>query len=1057
MKRIGKRILSIMLVAVLMGGIAPIASLTNIDWNALRNVVSLQASAAAYSGECGENVKWTFDDSTGTLYIFGNGSMTNYTGYTSYGQHLNPWIDKEYRNCIRSIVIADGVTSIGDYAFYGLGEVKSISIGNTVSIIGKSALSSLSLSEIFIPRSVTEINSHVGAFNCDELVRIQVDPNNLYFSSDAYGVLYNKARTTLIQYPSRNTRTSFSIPYGVVKIDRFAFDTSRYLQNVFFPNTVVEICDYAFSCSGLTSLELPNSLRTIGGNAFKRTALSEVIVPDGVESIGAYAFDYCRSLVNVSFPDSVKKIGFDVVRDTPFYDNKSNWENGLLYIGNHLIEAEENIEGTVIVRNGTKTIAETAFSRCEKVSSISLPKGLKTIGVFAFEDCSSISELNIPNTVERIERAAFEGCGSLESISLPSDLTEIEDDTFRRCSKLSSIDIPAGVVRIGSAFCDCSGLTSITIPDSVTVLEAYAFSDCSSLLNITLPSSMASIEEGAFRNCSSLKDVYFIGSKAQWNSIDISTGNESLKNATIHFSGTAFDLSRWNFRNPEGHVSFYHYLRVFGLLKGFSLWEFNIEFYDHALCYGMAITEACVLKNRPSSQSFIENGKRCFSLSAVTKDSFSKDINLSAADFIKCGYVYQDGTRQSKAEKNNTDIKKLYQAVQQYEQNNKNPVHINFTGGFGNHSILAVGTEGSSILVDDSNLDEIQKIEINGNEWVYNPINDPQIVKNHITDYYYDSTNTIISYLIVNDELYNALNGSKKAEHHIFAMSEENQTVPITSYVDYDNVLLRFNSNNAQLLIDNDDDLVDVCQGQNGEKLCWITDENEVSVKGLSKEDSVHVTGNSFSFKAILKEKSEASFNWDDEVQNESILISDDKSPQIEISKESSNGEIISVAICGNSENGTTKISAVEDNICILGMEKIDIEVKDSKDNLLDKKTISCDDGGNVNILVDENGTVERKIVDCKIKSLPEKTSYIYKKSQPNWEGIQLEVTYDSGEKELITDLSQMSFSEFDNTSVGKKTIRVEYNGFFDSFDVQVKYAWWQWLIVIFLFGWRWY
>ncbi|MEE5993784.1 MAG: leucine-rich repeat protein, partial [Oscillospiraceae bacterium] len=126
------------------------------------------------------------------------------------------------------------------------------------------------------------------------------------------------------------------------------------------------------------------------------------------------------------------------------------------------------------------------------------------------------------------------------SITIPDSVTTIGSSAFSGCTSLTSVTIPDSVTTIGEfAFSECTRLTSVTIPDSVTTIEAGAFSGCTSLTSVTIPDSVTTIGNDAFYGCTNLKDVYYTGTKEQWNAITIDFGNAPLLNATIHFNSTA--------------------------------------------------------------------------------------------------------------------------------------------------------------------------------------------------------------------------------------------------------------------------------------------------------------------------------------------------------------------------------------------------------------------------------------------------------------------------------------------------------------------------------------
>ena len=147
-----------------------------------------------------------------------------------------------------------------------------------------------------------------------------------------------------------------------------------------------------------------------------------------------------------------------------------------------------------------------------------------------------IESVLIHSGVTSIGEFAFAWCESLTSITIPDSITSIGDYAFYGCSSLTGITIPNSVTSIGKwAFEDCSSLTGITIPNSVTSIGDYAFYGCSGLTSISIPASVTSIGSYAFEGSYELTDVYYEGTEAEWNEIDIDDSNESLLAANIHF------------------------------------------------------------------------------------------------------------------------------------------------------------------------------------------------------------------------------------------------------------------------------------------------------------------------------------------------------------------------------------------------------------------------------------------------------------------------------------------------------------------------------------------
>ena len=220
------------------------------------------------------------------------------------------------------------------------------------------------------------------------------------------------------------------------------------------------------------------------------------------------------------------------------------------------------------------SIGYNAFSYCTGLTSITIPNSVTSIGTYAFYGCSGLTSITIPNSVTSIGDWAFHGCSGLTSITIPNSVTSIGGLAFHNCTGLTSITIPDSVTSIGGwAFNGCTGLTSInvasgnnyyssnngvlfnkkktalirypegksqtsyTIPNSVTSIGNYAFCGCSGLTSITIPDSVTSIGGVAFDGCTGLKDVYYTGSKDEWEAISIGEYNDRLLNATIHYNG----------------------------------------------------------------------------------------------------------------------------------------------------------------------------------------------------------------------------------------------------------------------------------------------------------------------------------------------------------------------------------------------------------------------------------------------------------------------------------------------------------------------------------------
>ena len=503
--------------------------------------LNLTAYADVQTGKCGDNVTYSLDTSTGVLTISGTGDMADYSLNND-----SPFFG--YSN-IKSVIIENGVTSIGDYAF----------------------LSCTSLTSVTIPNSVTSIGDRA-FYNCTSLKSIEVSENNKNYAS-IDGVLFNKDKSELITYPTGKTDSEYAIPNSVTSIGRSAFEDCTSLTSVTIPDSVTNIGVSAFSeCISLTSVTIPNNVTSIGDYAFNGCRrLTSVKIPDSVTSIGDYAFFNCTSLTSIEVSDNNKNyfsldgvlFNKDKSKLITYPAEKANntYEipNSVTSIGDYAFYECTSLT-SITIPNSVTSIGDYAFLNCRSLTSVTIPNSVTSIGDYAFYDCESLTSVTIPDSVTSIGDSTFSYCRSLTSVKIPDSVTSIGNEAFCYCVSLTSVTIPDSVISIGeyafwlctrltsvtildsvtsigdSAFKGCTSLTSVTIPDSVTSIGVDAFYQCDNLTSITIPNNVTSIDDYAFSGCESLKDVYYTGSQSEWNKIYIGSNNQCLTNATIHYN-----------------------------------------------------------------------------------------------------------------------------------------------------------------------------------------------------------------------------------------------------------------------------------------------------------------------------------------------------------------------------------------------------------------------------------------------------------------------------------------------------------------------------------------
>jgi hypothetical protein len=213
-------------------------------------------------------------------------------------------------NCtgLTSITLPVGVTSINDHQFTGCSSLTSVTLPNGITSIKSGAFDACrSLARITIPASVASIESPT-FYDCTSLAEIDVDPANPAFCS-LDGVLFNKARTTLVAYPCGKTQTSYNIPDGVTTIGDNAFFGCEALASIGIPSGVAVIGASAFfGCRNLIDISLPASITSIESGAFGSCeGLTKITFPAGVASIGDLAFDGCSRLATACFQGAAPK------------------------------------------------------------------------------------------------------------------------------------------------------------------------------------------------------------------------------------------------------------------------------------------------------------------------------------------------------------------------------------------------------------------------------------------------------------------------------------------------------------------------------------------------------------------------------------------------------------------------------------------------------------------------------------------------------------------------------------------------------------------------------
>ena len=514
---------------------------------------------------CGEKVYYEFDDVTGTVTISGEGSTYNYERYgTKFEDVQSPFRNDDN---IRKVIIEEGITSLGDYLYFGCCNIEEIQIPETVTYIGMRAVYG-KMTQFNIGKNISYVDRTIEELSY--IKRFTVDIENKNYSADNFGCLYDKNKMSLEAYPADNDAKEFYIPEGVEFVNA-GFDCANKLEFVYIHKDVRYLSDGIFtSAFNLKKIIVDESNEHYFND--ENGALYNVIpetgkiilkcyptgntrtvfeIVDGTNTIWHSVFNGDICINTLIIPESVNSMIWGALPngkvedayslyDIYYYGTKEQWnEIEIDETNNQVLEnvtIHFNYDGIspIIVKSGPcgENVTYEFYSDGTLIIS---GTGAMADNFFEFSKLD-IKNVIIKSGVTTIAGWAFSRCSMLTDVTISDSVTSIGDSVFSSCDSLSDIVIPDSVKSIGkAAFFSCDNLISITIPNSVTSIGDGSFCDCKGLTSITFGKSVKSIGKDAFDDCINLTDVYFNGTRSEWNSIIIHSGNDSLLAATIHF------------------------------------------------------------------------------------------------------------------------------------------------------------------------------------------------------------------------------------------------------------------------------------------------------------------------------------------------------------------------------------------------------------------------------------------------------------------------------------------------------------------------------------------
>ncbi len=434
--------------------------------------------------------------------------------------------EQAFNECtaLASVSMPDSVGYVGAYVFSNNANDLTITIRYNSGTVAPYMLYNSDAYKVVMEDGITEIGSYAFAL-CHELTEITF-PNTL---------------KTIYDYAFYDNRlyNELTLPNTVESIGSYAFARGYRLERINIPDSVQSIGTHAFMREEANDHIDPDftvhfyyNKGVLCDNILDGQDMHHIIVADNIHTIGNNAFSNASDLVDITVPDTIASFGnncfqndTDIVMTIRTVDGliDNNVYNAKLdgvvtvklddsNVGDYAFAANPGLRKLTISATSESfdmtSIGSHAFDSCKSIGAVVLPSTVKYIGSYAFYDCNSMSSINIPNGIEKLLSHTFYGCASLGEIGVPNSVTAIEDYAFYGCVVAKSITLSNQCKTIGeAAFYNCKALPELNIPDSVTSIGAYAFRSCGAITELVFSDNVDTIGACAFYDCNGLQTV----------------------------------------------------------------------------------------------------------------------------------------------------------------------------------------------------------------------------------------------------------------------------------------------------------------------------------------------------------------------------------------------------------------------------------------------------------------------------------------------------------------------------------------------------------------------